>query len=57
MPTMEQKLAMYNQFKRVSKSFIISANHLKKVNGSTLLLTNDLEVTISKNFNNKFKLH
>ncbi|MET4141431.1 LytTR family DNA-binding domain-containing protein [Pedobacter sp. UYP1] len=48
MSAMENELRNYNNFKRISRSFIISSLYIEKVDGYHIKLKNELAVSVSK---------
>jgi len=51
---MENKLKEYLNFKRVSKSFIISTKHIVKINGYNITLKDCINVWVGESYKNHF---
>jgi len=54
MKEMESKLEGNENFMRVQRSFIISMDHINKVEASTIILSNKLEVPLGTTYKKSF---
>ncbi|WP_316801879.1 LytTR family DNA-binding domain-containing protein [Pedobacter nototheniae] len=52
---MEKHLKKFNRFKRISRSFIISVNHIKKYDGNNVYLSNNIVVNIALSYKPEIK--
>ncbi|SFA54131.1 two component transcriptional regulator, LytTR family [Pedobacter suwonensis] len=55
MAKIEEKLNLFKNFKRINKSFIISAKQIEKINGDNIELKKGLVVTVSRSYKNNLK--
>ena len=53
---LEAEMALLNdgKFMRIHKSFIVNSEEIKKVNGSTVYLTNDIEIVLGTSYKERF---
>ncbi|MCX2485904.1 LytR/AlgR family response regulator transcription factor [Pedobacter sp. MR2016-24] len=53
---LEAETALLNdgKFMRIHKSFIVNSDEIKKVNGSTVYLTNDIEIMLGTSYKERF---
>ena len=53
---LEAEMALLNdgKFMRIHKSFIVNSEEIKKVNGSTVYLTNDIEIMLGTSYKERF---
>jgi DNA-binding LytR/AlgR family response regulator len=52
---MENDLKLFSFMKRISKSYIISTNHIEKIKGFSIFLKNNLTVSVGESYRSDFK--